>query len=134
MASPESIIVAEILAEYGALPDLRLWRNETAGAWVGKVVGRTKAGDLVLRGARMIQAGLCVGSSDLIGLEAVACPVCHDWGVARFLAIEVKTPRGRAADQQKLYVNMVNELGGLAGFATSPKDVEALLRRGSSSL
>jgi len=124
VASPESIIVAEILAEFGALPDLRLWRNETAGAWVGKVVGRTKAGDLVLRGARMIQAGLCVGSSDLIGLERGG----------RFLAIEVKTPRGRAPDHQKLYVNTVNELGGLAGFATSPKDVEALLRRGSSSL
>ena len=131
MASPETIIVNDILAEYGGRPDVRLWRNETAGAWVGKVHGRTKAGDLVLRGARMIQAGLCVGSSDLIGLETVVCPVCEEWRVGRFTAVEVKTPKGRGSDQQKTYVRVVNSLGGLAGFATSPEAVAKLLRQGS---
>ena len=124
MASPETIIVAEILAEFGALPDLRLWRNETAGAWVGKVVGRTKAGDLVLRGARMIQAGLCVGSPDLIGLQLGG----------RFLGIEVKTPRGRAAEAQKQWIKVVGDLGGLTGIVTSPEDVAKLLRQGPSLL
>ena len=94
MTSAESIVVARCLAQYGALPDKRLWRNETAGCWVGKMIGRpragtvihmqagvirTQAGDVILRGARQIQAGLCVGSSDLIGVAPgglfLACEV-----------------------------------------------------------
>ena len=122
MASPETIIVAEILAEFGALEDLRLWRNETAGAWVGKVVGRTQAGDLVLRGARMIQAGLCVGSADLIGLQSGG----------RFLGLEVKTPDGRSSQDQKRWIKVVSDLGGLAAIVTSPEDVAKLLRQETS--
>lgn len=60
-------------------------------------VGRTKIGE------HWIQYGLCPGSSDLIG-----------WTFkGRFLAIEVKTLTGKLTETQELFLNAVNEAGGL---------------------
>ena len=64
-----------------------VWRNETAGAWMGKQIHR-EGDQVTLTNARMMTFGLCVGSSDIIGISPDG----------RFLAIEVKTQK---AAQQK---------------------------------
>lgn len=96
-----------------------VWRNETSGAWVGKQIHRD--GDQVtLTNARMITFGLAVGSSDIVGIAPCG----------RFLAIEVKTPTGRATKEQLRFIEAVNNAGGIAGIARSVEDALNLIRRG----
>ena len=56
-----------------------------------------------------IDAGLCVGSADLIGLTKRG----------RFFAIEVKTPKGRISPEQLAWIEFVNQWGGFAAVARS---------------
>ena len=94
-----------------------IWRNETSGAWVGKVIH--KAGDQVtLNNARMITFGLCVGSADLIGMTPAG----------RFLAVEVKTKSGRASAEQVKFIAHVNSRGGVAGIARNTEDALELIK------
>lgn len=93
-----------------------IWRNETSGAWVGKVIHQ--AGDQVtLSGARMIRFGLAVGSSDIIGVSPDG----------RFLAVEVKTKKGRASKEQLRFIEAVRNAGGIAGIARSPQEALELI-------
>lgn len=96
-----------------------VWRNETAGVWLGKSIH--KDGDQVtLVNARMFTAGLCVGSSDIVGIAPDG----------RFLAVEVKTPKGRATKEQIRFIEAVQASGGIAGIARSVEDALELIRRG----
>lgn len=93
-----------------------IWRNETGGAWVGKVIHQ--AGDQVtLTGSRMIRFGLAVGSSDIVGIAPDG----------RFLAVEVKTKTGRASKQQMAFIEAVSKAGGIAGIARSPQEALELI-------
>ena len=99
--------------------DCIVWRNNTAGAYVGKVLH--KAGDQVTLGnSHLVQFGLCKGSSDIIGIH---CPT------GRFLAVEVKTKTGRASPEQIQFIEAVRSSGGIAGIARSPADALELLTR-----
>lgn len=96
-----------------------IWRNETSGAWMGKQIH--KAGDQVtLTNARMMTFGLCVGSSDLVGIAPGG----------RFLAVEVKTPKGRPTKEQLRFIEAVRNAGGIAGIARSVDEALDLIRRG----
>lgn len=118
MASRETVFTKEVLKRHGARPDLRIWRNETAGAWVGKMKGRTPSGDVVLRkGARMIQAGLCKGSADLIGLTSDG----------RFIALELKVGRDRLRKDQAQFLKFIESFGGIAGSARTMEEVDQIL-------
>lgn len=106
----------------------RLWRNNVAQAWVGKPEQAPRAfittvnpGDVVLRNARPLHAGLCTGSSDLIGYTV------RD-GAAVFTALEVKTATGRATPEQRQFVEVVSGAGGVAGIVRSVEEAERLLR------
>jgi len=93
-----------------------VWRNETAGAYVGKVIH--KAGSQVtLANAHMMTFGLCVGSSDIIGITPEG----------RFLAIEVKTKTGRASKEQVVFIEAIRKSGGIAGIARSPEEALEVL-------
>lgn len=87
-----------------------IWRNESAGVWVGKVLHK-EVTSVTLGNARFIKAGLCTGSSDLIGLTSCG----------KFLAVEVKTPTGRATKEQIGFINHVNNRGGFGFVAHSPE-------------
>ena len=104
-----------------------VWRNETAGVWVGKPVYRD--GQLVtLASARMIQAGLCKGSSDLVGITPVTITqemVGQTLGV--FTAAEIKTKTGRLSAEQDRFLAAVRAAGGIAGVARSVDDALGLL-------
>ena len=96
-----------------------VWRNETAGAWMGKQIHR-QGDQVTLTNARMMTFGLCVGSSDIIGIAPDG----------RFLAVEVKTPKGRPTKEQLRFIDAVRNAGGIAGIARSVEDALDLIRRG----
>jgi hypothetical protein len=75
----------------------------------------------VIRQGRPLHAGLCVGSSDLIGYRQVD-------GLAQFVALEVKSPTGRPTKEQGLFIDHIQAAGGLAGIARSVDDAAAILR------
>jgi hypothetical protein len=95
----------------------KVWRCETAGVWVGRVIHRT-GGSVTLADARMIQAGLTKGGADIIG-------VAPD---GRFLAVEVKTPTGRIRPEQEVFLQVVRKAGGIAGIARSVEQALDLLK------
>lgn len=106
----ETIIQRHIMLALSSAGCL-VFRNETAGAWVGRVIH--KADDQVTVGnAKLIKFGLCTGSSDLIGLT----------NKGAFFAIEVKTKAGRATKEQLNFIKQVKANGGKAGIARSVKD------------
>lgn len=113
-------LLAEIRRAFGR--DLRLFRNETLGAWAGEAT-RLPDGSTLIRDPRFVQCGLCPGSADLIGWQP---------GSGRFVAIEVKTGRGRLTQEQTRFIEAVNEQGGVGLVARSVDDVAAILRRSAA--
>jgi len=115
---------------------VRLWRNNVGTGWAGQAtritaanaftVGRTlRPGDLVIRQGRPLHAGLCVGSSDLIGYRRIEIAGQR---VAQFVAIEVKAPRGRARQGQGQFLDQIRAAGGCSAIARSVEDALAILK------
>lgn len=105
----------------------RLFRQNVGQGWIGKSERATttrtvtlQPGDVVIRQARPLHAGLCVGSSDIIGW--------HRDG--RFVGIEAKTATGRASDEQMRFIDAVRRSGGVAGIATCEREALAILDDG----
>ncbi len=65
----ESVILRETMLA-ASESGWTLWRNNVGQAWQGASAERVGS-TVVVRNARPIHAGLCVGSSDLIGLVPV---------------------------------------------------------------
>lgn len=94
-----------------------VWRNETGRFWSGRVIHKENS-SVTLANAAMIPVGLCVGSSDLVGIQS---------GTGRFFAIEVKTSTGRASKEQTQFINHIIKMGGIAGIARSEKEALQIL-------
>ena len=111
--SDELAIQNAIRLEHGSGP-ARLFRNNT--------------GALKDSTGRLVRYGLCPGSSDLIGLRTriiTEADLGHRF--AQFVAIEVKH-QGRLTNQQRAFLAMVEQAGGLAGVARSPDEARTILR------
>lgn len=105
----------------------RLFRNNTAVAWVGDA--RHEGTTVILRNARALHAGLCTGSSDLIGWTTLEItPDMVGRRVAVFTAVEVKNGSDRASKAQKAFIEAVKTQGGIAGIARTVEDAEAVLK------
>jgi hypothetical protein len=126
----EHITQQRILLACGSGP-VRLWRNNVGTGWAGQVVKVTsgnlgaiarsiRPGDIIVRQGRPLHAGLCVGSSDLIGYRVVD----H---VAQFVALEVKSATGRPTAQQTQFIDHINAVGGCAGIVRSVEDARSVL-------
>ena len=103
-------------------PDVRMFRNNVGTGWTGQVVSK-ELGAIVLQNARPLHAGLCVGSSDLIGWKTVTItPDMVGQQVAVFVAAEVKTATGRLTGEQQNFLNKVRDAGGLAVVIRSEND------------
>lgn len=127
----EHVTQQQILLAHGS-GSVRLWRNNVGTGWAGQATKVTpgnlravsqaiRPGDVVIRQGRPLHAGLCVGSSDLIGYRQVD-------GVAQFVALEVKSATGRATKEQGQFIDHIQAAGGLAGIARSVDDAAAILR------
>lgn len=81
----------------------------------GCLVWRNNTGQLPDAMGRPIKFGLCVGSSDIIG-------ICPD---GRFLAVEVKAASGRVSETQSRFIAAVRKAGGRAGVA---RNIDEALR------
>jgi len=107
-----------------------IFRNNVAQAWVGKSHRFTarqqitvEAGDVIIKNARPLHAGLCVGSSDLIGwTPRVITPEMVGQTVAIFTAVEVKSATGTVKKDQLNFLSNVQKSGGLSVLARSPQD------------
>lgn len=78
------------------------WRNDT-GALQGP-------------GGRLIRYGLCKGSADIIAIAPD--------GV--FVAVEVKTSKGRTTEAQDRFLAAIRAKGGRSGVARSAADAVAI--------
>ena len=112
---------------------VRLFRNNVGTGWAGQstritpgnlraVAAQLQPGDVVIRQGRPLHAGLCVGSADLVGWRTT------ESGIAQFVAVEVKSERGRASAEQLRFIEAVRAAGGCAGIARSVEDARELLQ------
>jgi len=129
--SQETNLVRKIMLELGKNPKIRIFRNNVGKCWIGASKQFThsqtvnvKSGDVLIQNARFFDAGLCVGSSDLIGLKAVKItPEMVGTELAVFVAIEVKLPSGKVQDNQINFLEMVKKLGGKGVICRDEKNI-----------
>ncbi len=113
----------------------RVFRQNTGMGWVGKVARKTKD-EITLRNYRPLHAGMCVGSSDIIGwTPVVITPEMVGRTVAVFTAIESKGEGGGASDEQENFIARISEAGGIAAVAFTPEEAVAAVTayRGSAT-
>jgi ribosomal protein L27 len=126
----EHLTQQQILLAHGS-GTTRLWRNNVGTGWAGQATKVTpgnlrsiaagiRPGDIIIRQGRPLHAGLCVGSSDLIGYRQVD-------GVAQFVALEVKSATGRATKEQSQFLEHITAAGGCAGVVRSVEDADLVL-------
>ena len=116
----EHAIQTEILLAASAKGYI-LFRNNTGMGWTGDTE-RLSDGSVLIRNPRPLHAGLCKGSSDLIGWRPLLVGPEHLGSrLAQFAAIEVKTKRGRATAEQANFLRVVGEAGGIALLSRSPE-------------
>ena len=85
---------------------VRLWRNNS--------------GALVDQQGRLVRFGLGKGSSDLIGLRSLEItPDLVGQRLAQFVALEIKTARGVVSPEQRAFLDLVEQLGGVAAVCRS---------------
>ena len=93
---------------------VRLWRNNT--------------GALVDKQGRFVRFGLCKGSSDLIGLRSLeVTPEMVGRRLAQFVALEIKTDCGTVSPEQRAFLLLVQQLGGLGAVCRSIAEAQAVL-------
>lgn len=110
--------------------DVRLWRNQAGLCWAGES-HETPGGAIVIPNARRVMTGLAPGASDLIGpVSVVITQAMVGQRVALFGAVEVKTLkeiRRPKPKKQVAFVNLIKEMGGRAGFASTRDEAAAIL-------
>lgn len=114
----------------------RLFRNNVGTGWAGRLVS-SRSGTVVLERARPLHAGLCTGSSDLIGwFPVVVSDEMVGMRVAVFAAVEAKTGRVRVTPEQETFLANVTNAGGIGMLARdsgpvmdAAKDAAGWLRR-----
>lgn len=111
----------------GLLGKATMFRNNVGTAWIGDAT-KLKDGSILIRNPRILHAGLCAGSSDLIGWRSLTItPEMVGGRIAVFAALEVKSKTGRATAGQKNFCDRVIQAGGLAGIVKSLDDAKKAL-------
>ena len=113
----ESGILHDIRLALGQRDDCVVWRNHTGVIVDTPTTCPRCKHHFVARLQRPQRFGLCVGSSDLIGIR-------ND---GKFIAVEAKGPKGRATEEQVHFVELVRRQGGLSGFARSVEQAERIV-------
>lgn len=125
--NPETPLQNAIRLALGQDPDVCLWRNSTGAAQTYDAE-RAKIG--------FLSYGLCVGSSDLIGLVRIRSqlPIVTIGGetypsFGRFIALEVKTEIGQSSKEQRRFLALVRSFGGFGAVVRSVEDARAAVAR-----
>lgn len=115
---------------------VRLFRNNVGVGWIGKLEKPSRPvqvmvfpGDVVLRKARPLHAGLTEGSGDLIGWvsrEIKPEHVGQTWAV--FASLEGKEGTGRLSPAQRGWMTAVTMAGGIAAEVRSVDDAIAAVK------
>lgn len=117
----EKNIQTDVLLEFGALPNLRIWRQNTGKAYGYSIVANAlaRAGMAeVLKGLPLTKYGT-PGAPDIHGIIEGG----------RYLAIEVKRPGKDLEDDQKNWRRMFEGLGGLYVLGHSKEEVSRELQQ-----
>ena len=124
----ETPILRRVLKAIGGRRDCRLFRNNVGVAIQGERI-EEREGKLLLANPRRIRFGLAIGSSDLVGFRSIEItPDLVGKRVAVFLALETKTPRGKARGAQSNFLDLVRRFGGIAGIARDPDQAQSILK------
>lgn len=114
----EAVIQNEVRARLNSSKLLRLFRNNVGqtplpcpGCFIS-LCGKCEA-----KYRRPVKYGLSVGSADLIGFT----------NTGRFVAIELKTDKGKLRPEQVIWLKLVEEWGGIARVIRSVEEADALL-------
>lgn len=125
----EANIMKSIQLALGKLPHIKLFRNNSGQGWVGRSKRLNGSGNVLIEDARPLHAGLCDGSSDLIGwTEITITPDMVGKRAAIFTALEVKTDTGRVTPQQVNFINNVAAAGGIGGIVKTPEGADNIIR------
>lgn len=109
----------------------RLLRNNVGTGWVGQFIKPKRMtsymlgeNDVILKNARPLHAGLCTGSSDLIGwIPVKITPEMVGTVIAQFWACEVKDKGGMTGEQAS-FLSTVRDAGGRGDVARSPDEIK----------
>lgn len=124
----ETAILRAVHLAAGGLPGVRLFRNQVGQGVAGQVVGRPGPGLLLVRG-NPVTMGLCKGSADLIGWRSLTItPDMAGRSMAQFVALEVKTETGRLSTEQRQFLAVIEQAGGLAAVVRSADEAGSLVR------
>lgn len=125
--STSSDFPRELMMKLSENEATRVFRNNVGLGWAGKAI-RCKDGSVLINNARPLHAGLCEGSSDLIGWHSIEIKPEHvGQRVALFVALEAKTGVGRLTPEQRAFIAAVHRAGGVAGEARSVEQVQRML-------
>lgn len=113
----EKNLQKEIFKKYGALPWLRIWRNNTGSAVGLSLVMKAKRTGYFPDYLPVTKYG-SPGCPDILGLIAP---------YGRFIGIETKAPTGKQTEEQKTWQKIITQLGGLYILAKSIEDVDKVL-------
>ena len=109
------LLIRLALAKIGSV----MFRQNVGMGWSGHEVER-RGGSVLVHGARPLHAGLCEGSSDLIGWTPVE--ITQDMvgkTIAVFTAVECKRPGARATRAQENFLRQLRSAGGIGIVARS---------------
>lgn len=101
----EAAILRDIHLALGRRPECKIFRN-SVGLAADPGTGQH------------VRFGLCVGAADLV---AIVKPR------GRWLALEVKSARGRVRPEQERFLAMIRDMGGVGQVVRSVADAEAAL-------
>jgi hypothetical protein len=110
------------LLKAATLKGARLFRQNTGVGWVGRIL-RQEPGLITLSNPRALHAGLCKGSSDVIGWQPVT--ITADMvgrQLAVFVALELKTPGVATTTEQAAFVKAVRSAGGVGEVVRSVEE------------
>jgi hypothetical protein len=128
----ETNLIRTIMLALSKSPLTRIFRNNVGVGWAGRSTPVTNSQGLtmVINEARPLHAGLCEGSSDLIGWHTIEItPEMVGSKLAVFLAIEAKSHIGKASQKQINFLHQVREAGGISGIARTPEEAAEIIAK-----
>jgi len=121
MSVKEGNLLKKIMLQHTAIG--RLFRCNTGSGHIGKYK-TLPDGSVIIRNARRFSTGWPKGTPDLIGFTQVKITSkMVGQTIAVFTGIEGKTGKLKPTIEQRNFLNIIKELGGISGVAYSESDI-----------